>query len=159
MVRPLARDVPGFAIEGTKDLGETVNILEASMKRSVVERRLSISALSKGLRRVFLSGLGLGWLVLLVITMMAPFGAKAQLSGKGEITGLVTDKTGAVIPGAVIAVTNTATGITVKTTSTGAGNFIFPDLDPGIYSIVTTPQSLEKLLRENVDVNAFETQT
>jgi hypothetical protein len=108
---------------------------------------------------VFLSGLGLGWLVLLVIAMMAPFGAKAQLSGKGQITGLVTDKTGAVIPGAVIAVTNTATGITVTTTSTGSGDYNFPNLDPGIYTVVTTAKSFEKLLQENVHVNALESQT
>jgi hypothetical protein len=100
-----------------------------------------------------------GWLVLLVIAMMAPFGAMAQLSGKGQITGLVTDKTGAVIPGATIAVTNSETNITVKTTSTGSGDYNFPNLDPGIYSITTTAKNFEKLAQENVHVNALETQT
>ncbi len=129
------------------------------MRNLALEKRLCTSVLSKGPRRVFVSGLGLGWLVLLVIAMMTPFVAYAQLSGKGEINGLVTDKTGAVIPGAIVAVTNNSTNITVKTTSTGAGNFIFPDLDPGIYTIVTTAKNFEKLSQENVHVNALETQT
>ena len=129
------------------------------MRRLAGERRSHMCASSNGIRRVFLSGLGLGWLVLLVIALMAPFGANAQLSGKGEITGLVKDSSGAVIPGAVIAVTNNDTGITVKTTSNGAGNFIFPDLDPGIYTIVTTAKNFETLKQEDVHVNALETQS
>jgi hypothetical protein len=110
-------------------------------------------------RRVFPSGKGGGWLILLVIAMAAPFSAMAQLSGKGAITGLVTDKTGAVIPGAVIAATNGATDITVRTTSTGSGDYLFPNLDPGVYSITTTAKSFETLTQQNVHVNALETQT
>ena len=125
------------------------------MMKLAVERQLCVNRSSKGPRRAVLSGLGLGWLALLVIAMMAPFGAMAQLSGKGQITGLVTDKTGAVIPGATIAVTNSETNITVKTTSTGSGDYNFPNLDPGIYSITTTAKNFEKLAQENVHVNAL----
>ena len=47
--------------------------------------------------------------------------ATAQLTGKGSITGTITDSTGAVIPGATVAATNNATKITTTTTTTGAG--------------------------------------
>jgi len=44
-----------------------------------------------------------------------PLNTMAQLSGKDEITGTVTDKTGAVIQDSTVAATNIAKGITVKT--------------------------------------------
>ena len=128
------------------------------MKQLAVERELCLSKASMEPRRAFLSSLSLSCLVLLLIALMAPFGAMAQLSGKGEITGLVTDKTGAVIPNAEIAAKNVATGITTKTTSTGSGDFTFSNLDPGVYSIVTTAKNFEKLAQENIHVNAMESQ-
>jgi hypothetical protein len=91
--------------------------------------------------------------------MMAPFGAQAQLSGKGAVTGTVADKTGAVIPGAVVAATNNATGITTTTTTTGAGDYVFSNLDPGIYTLATSAKGFEKLVQENIHVNAMESQT
>ncbi|MGD0901634.1 MAG: TonB-dependent receptor, partial [Terracidiphilus sp.] len=102
-----------------------------------------------------------GWslLALLVITTMVPLGAKAQLSGKGAITGTVMDATGAVIPGATIAATNDATGITTTTTTTGAGDFTFSNLDPGIYTVTVTAKGFEKLTQQSVHVNAMESQT
>ena len=102
-----------------------------------------------------------GWclLALLVFTMMAPLAAKAQLSGKGAITGTVMDGSGAVVPGATIAATNGATGITTTTTTTGAGDFNFSNLDPGIYTVTVTAKGFEKLTQQNIHVNAMESQT
>ena len=126
------------------------------MEQLAVEIKLCMNTSSMEPSRAFLRNWG--WLVLLAVVILAPLSAMAQLSGKGEITGLVTDKTGAVIPGAEIAATNIATGITTKTTSTGSGDFTFANLDPGVYSIVTTAKSFEKLAQENIHVNAMETQ-
>ena len=78
-----------------------------------------------------------GWLVLLVIALMAPFCAQAQMSGKGTITGTVSDATGAVIPGATVVAINDATGIATTTTTTGAGIYDFPKPGPGhLYRIL-----------------------
>jgi hypothetical protein len=98
-----------------------------------------------------------GWLVavLLVIFAGSAFG---QLTGKGAITGMLTDTTGAVIPGATIAATNGATGITTTTETTGAGTYTFANLDPGIYSVTITAQGFEKLVQQNIHVNAMESQ-
>jgi carboxypeptidase family protein len=129
------------------------------MKQCVVERKFGISNASMEPKRGFLSSIGWGWLVLLVIATIAPFGAMAQLSGKGAITGTAMDKTGAVIPGATVAATNNATKITTTTTTTGAGDFSFPNLDPGVYTIVTTAKGFEKVAQQDVHVNALESQT
>ena len=100
-----------------------------------------------------------GWLILLVITLMASLGAMAQLSGKGAITGTVSDKTGAVIPGASVVALNTATGIKTTTTTTGAGDYNFSNLDPGIYTVTTSSKGFETQVQQNVHVNAMEMQT
>jgi hypothetical protein len=101
----------------------------------------------------------LGWLVLLVIAMMAPIGAWSQLAGKGEITGTVTDKSGAVIPNADVTATSDSTGITITTKTTGAGAFNFSTLDPGNYTVVTSAPGFEKQAQKNIHVNAMEMQT
>jgi hypothetical protein len=106
----------------------------------------------------FLSFRGWSLLALLVITMMVPLGAMAQLSGKGAITGTVMDRTGAVVPGATVAATNGATGITTTTTTTGAGDYNFSDLDPGVYTVTATAKGFEKLTQQNIHVNAMESQ-
>jgi hypothetical protein len=91
--------------------------------------------------------------------MMVPFCAHAQLTGKGTITGTVSDKTGAVIPGASVTATNTATGISNTTTTTGTGNYTFANLDAGIYTVSTTAKGFEKLIQAGIHVNAMEAQT
>src|SRR5262245_5585349 len=52
-----------------------------------------------------------------------------------EILGLVTDSTGAVIPGATISARRVATGDVRNTTTNETGNYSFPLLDIGEYQI------------------------
>ena len=59
--------------------------------------------------------------------------ASAQTSG--EITGLVTDPSSAVVTGAGVTVTNKATGAVRKVTTNGEGIYAFPSLLPGIYEL------------------------
>ncbi len=98
------------------------------------------------------------FVVLLIAALMTPLAAKAQLAGKGAITGTVTDSTGALIPNAQVAATNISNGITATTTSTGTGNYLFSDLDPGIYTVTVTAQGFKKLVQQNIHVNALESQ-
>ena len=109
-------------------------------------------------RRMPASALWLGCLTAIFFLICAG-AAMAQMTGKGAITGTVMDKTGAVIPGALIAVTSDSTGITTTTTSTGAGDYTFSNLDPGIYSVTTSAKGFEKLAQKNIHINALETQT
>jgi len=109
-------------------------------------------------RRMLASVSWLGCFTAMFILMCAGT-AMAQMSGKGAITGTVADKTGAVIPGALVVATNDATGITTTTTSTGAGDYNFSTLDPGIYSVTTTAKGFEKLAQKNIHVNAMELET
>lgn len=58
----------------------------------------------------------------------------AQVSG-GTIRGTVTDPTGAIIPGAHVAIESIATKVKQEVTTNGSGIYLLPDLQPGIYSI------------------------
>jgi hypothetical protein len=72
-------------------------------------------------------------LVLLVLSL--GIAAKAQSSNSGIVLGTVTDKGGAVVPDASVELLNTATNDT-KTATTGAsGQYIFPSVSAGTYTL------------------------
>lgn len=78
----------------------------------------------------------------------------------GEILGRITDVQGAVIIGAKITATEIATGMSRTTTSNAEGNYQFPLLPPGKYSVtaeapamVKMETNLEVLLGAHVNVN------
>jgi hypothetical protein len=53
----------------------------------------------------------------------------------GQITGTVTDATGAVIPNATVRVTSAGTGAERNTTSSSSGDFSITNLLPGAYTV------------------------
>jgi len=54
---------------------------------------------------------------------------------QGRILGLVTDPTGAVVPGAQVTVRNLATGVGRTLSTNQAGEYVVADLDPGTYAV------------------------
>ena len=56
----------------------------------------------------------------------------------GQLTGTVTDPNGAVVAGAGVKATNTATNVARETTTTGDGIYSFQLLPPGRYTIEIT---------------------
>jgi hypothetical protein len=75
---------------------------------------------------------------LLTCLMFAALPVLAQQGSSGELTGTVVDASGAVIPGALVVATETATNVSSKTTSSSAGVYTFPTLQPGTYNIVAS---------------------
>ncbi|MDR3734010.1 MAG: carboxypeptidase regulatory-like domain-containing protein, partial [Acidobacteriaceae bacterium] len=73
------------------------------------------------------------FVIVCAVILCTPRGAFAQ--GYGSISGTVTDSTGAVVPGAAVTATQTGTGLTVKTTSSGEGTFVFPSMAPSVYNL------------------------
>jgi Carboxypeptidase regulatory-like domain len=72
--------------------------------------------------------------ILVVLLSSASFVAMAQ-TDTGRVTGTVEDATGAVLPGATVAVTNLATSATQTATADQSGNFSFPALPRGSYQL------------------------
>jgi hypothetical protein len=78
-------------------------------------------------------------LVLLVAGFLLPQKALMGQTATGNVTGVVADTSGAVIPKATVALTNASTGITRTTVSNGAGSFAFASVIPGTgYSFEVT---------------------
>ena len=53
----------------------------------------------------------------------------------GVIVGTVLDASGAVVTNAAVTLTNEQTNISVKSVTDGAGNYVVPNLPPGIYTV------------------------
>src|SRR5438477_11746470 len=62
----------------------------------------------------------------------------SQHTFRGGINGVVTDQSGAVIPGATVQITNSATNVTLTTVSSSAGEYAFPELNLGKYDVVVS---------------------
>src|SRR5450432_1904524 len=56
----------------------------------------------------------------------------------GTITGSVTDATSAVVPGAAVSIVNQETNITANMNASEAGQFVFPYLPAGHYTVTVT---------------------
>jgi hypothetical protein len=78
--------------------------------------------------RLLCLGIGLA----LVLTTSAVF---AQSTISGEITGVVTDSSGAVVPNATVTLNSMEMGTTQTVTTNAAGGFRFPLLRPGVYTV------------------------
>ena len=78
----------------------------------------------------------------LALTLASPLVAHAQ-TFRGGISGRVLDSTGAVLPGVSLTASNTATGASRTTTSSGSGDFSFPDLPLGMYTIEASLQGFQ----------------
>lgn len=72
--------------------------------------------------------------VIFLVTLMMAATLSAQ-NITATITGTVTDATGAVIPGATVTATNTATGLTRTVNSTGTGAYALSQLPVGTYTV------------------------
>ena len=70
---------------------------------------------------------------------LAPAALLAQSAiHAGSIAGTVTDSTGAVIPGAIVSITNPVSGYTRSTTADATGQYGFPNLPFNNYHLVVT---------------------
>lgn len=90
---------------------------------------------------------------LLAIVLVALFSntdtAHAQIL-YGSVTGTVTDKTGAVIPGATVTLTNQGTGAVRKATADAVGNYNFVDVLPGTYTVSVEKNGFNTFIQKNI---------
>ncbi len=75
-------------------------------------------------------------------------------SFRGQIRGLVTDDSGAVLPGAAITLSNVNTGVNVTRQSDAAGIYIFDNVDPGTYRISISLTGFGPFTQENIQVQS-----
>jgi outer membrane receptor protein involved in Fe transport len=89
-----------------------------------------------------------GWRRLVSLGLFLTFGlatvSHAQ-TFRGGISGRISDTSGAVLPGVAVTATNDATGVARSTTSSDSGDFSFPDLPLGTYTVEATLTGFQTL--------------
>ena len=85
-----------------------------------------------------------GKLFLALAATLLPLSALGQ-HATASVNGTITDSAGAVIPGAVITLTNTETNVTARGTTNNSGYFAFVDVTPGSYRMTVAMQGFKKL--------------
>jgi hypothetical protein len=84
--------------------------------------------------------------------------ATAQ-AGRGGISGLVSDSSGAVVSGAAVTAKSTSTGEKLSTVTTAAGLYSFISLSPGNYEVSAVENGFETEVQQNVTVNVDQVTT
>ncbi len=92
------------------------------------------------------------WLVLLAIGLALAPGRAVGQDFRGAMTGRITDKSGAVLPGVTVTATNVATNLGNTTTSNTEGAYAILYLTPGQYTLVAELSGFKKLQRQGIEV-------
>src|SRR5438046_65077 len=90
---------------------------------------------------------------LLVVAALAGFSVCCLYAQTfGEVTGRVTDPSGAVIPGASVALTNVNTNAVRNVVTAEAGAYTFPSVPPGFYRLRTELAGFKAAVSEPFEV-------
>jgi len=68
------------------------------------------------------------------------------------LLGTVTDSTGATVPGAKVTATEVTTGLIHESVTNESGNYTFPDMPPGKYSVTAESKGFKKDTHQNIDL-------
>jgi hypothetical protein len=85
--------------------------------------------------------------VFAVVALLAPI---ATAQSTSQLNGSVADPSGASVAGAMITLTDTATGLQRTTTSNAAGLYQFLDMPPGDYRLEATASGFASLVVSNI---------
>src|SRR4030095_13540761 len=83
------------------------------------------------------------------ILLLAAMPARAQLA-TAELNGRVTDSSGAVLPGATVTVTQTATGLVRTAVTEGNGSYLFSNLPTGPYRLEVSLQGFRSYVQTGI---------
>jgi Carboxypeptidase regulatory-like domain len=94
---------------------------------------------------------------MLAVSLAQASGLFAQTTATGAVTGVITDPSGAFLPGVTVRLSN-RDGLGTKTSvSDGSGSFSFPALVPGTCDLEATKSNFQLLTLSNLRVHVTET--
>jgi hypothetical protein len=97
----------------------------------------------------YLSG-GARALLILFVAFVSLTAAGHTQEFRATISGVITDPTGAMVPGATVVVRENQTGTTSQTKSDADGQYVLPFLMPGNYTVTATMPGFEKTVQGNI---------
>ena len=89
-------------------------------------------------------------LAVLIAAWLLSFQLVAQIGGNGTIEGVISDPSGATMPGATVEATQIATGVKTVRQTTAAGYYVLASMPPGEYTLKVTANGFETLVQEHV---------
>jgi hypothetical protein len=98
------------------------------MKQRFWQAAMQWTSVAKRIEVAFLAAI-------LIVCISGSICGRAQSTTTGQVNGSVTDKTGAVVLGANVTITNSATGIVYHAVTDELGAYHVPDLPPGRYTM------------------------
>lgn len=116
------------------------------MRFSFSERSSEFPARFRGMEKSLLAAM-LAFLFLLTAALPA-FGQTTT----GSVSGVVNDPSGATVAGANVSIRNNETGITRNTTSNDNGEYSFPQVEPGRYTLTVEASGFKKSIAPDVVV-------
>jgi hypothetical protein len=105
------------------------------------------------IRADFRSELLIGILVAIFFVALAVVNAGAQTTGSSSLSGVVTDPSGAVVPGATVEIENPVSQFTRTTTTDSTGKFDFPNIPFNPYHLTVKVQGFASHAQD-VDVRS-----
>ncbi|MBO0719775.1 MAG: carboxypeptidase regulatory-like domain-containing protein [Blastocatellia bacterium] len=90
--------------------------------------------------------------VLLIISLIIPAPTFLAQTFRGVISGIVADASGAAIAGAQVQLVSDSTGMSRTQETTSSGEFIFPELPVGFYTLTITKNGFEVQRIQKVEV-------
>jgi len=87
----------------------------------------------------------------LIILLALMFGATASVWAQslvsGDVTGTITDPSGAVLPNVPVTLKSNSTGATRTTNTNQSGFYRFALVQPGVYTILASPQGFQEVTK------------
>ncbi len=90
---------------------------------------------------------------LIAVLVAAGAGLATAQERFGGLTGIVTDASGGVLPGATVTITSKNTGAARSTVTSADGLYMVPDLDPGRYTVIVELSGFAKQSMDDVQVS------
>src|SRR5882724_11975166 len=96
------------------------------------------------------------WRITIAVLLGAMlFGLSEPARGQAvnaTLLGTVTDSSGAAVSSAKVTITETKTGITRTSPTNDSGNYVFPDLPPGTYTVTAEQSGFKRASRAGVEL-------
>lgn len=104
----------------------------------------------------------LSWLrfamgMILVLGLAVELGA--QVAGRGSLSGLVSDSSGAAVPSASVTLTNAATGVVLQGQTSSSGLYSFISLIPGTYQLQVSQSGFQTAIHNEITIAADQPET
>src|ERR687891_648636 len=93
----------------------------------------------------------------LLAVLFTPSSDVLAQTDRGAIKGLVVDQQDGVVLGAVVTLTNAATGVRLELATDASGNFLFPSLTVGRYELAAEMPGFKRFVQPDVQVEVGRT--